>query len=172
MLQYQYMHLEYNDKNSTQEHIEVRIVLQRILTNHITSTFLPTLCIIIIAGLTLFIDVRHFEATIMVALTSMLVMYTLYQSISETLPHTAYMKMIDIWLFCGLIFPFVIICALTILDYMIIKENDRRNTNLAGQNKQIWNSKKALKSMQIILPTMTGIDTMYDFHNSTDTLKF
>ena len=77
--------------------------------------------------------------------------------ISETLPHTAYMKMIDIWLFCGLIFPFVIICALTILDYMIIKENDRRNTNLAGQSKQIWNSKKALKSMQIILPTITGI---------------
>ena len=150
------MHLEYNDKNSTQERIEVRIVLQRILTNHITSTFLPTLCIIIIAGLTLFIDVRHFEATIMVALTSMLVMYTLYQSISETLPHTAYMKMIDIWLFCGLIFPFVIICALTMLDHMIIKENDKI-TSIAGENKQIWNSKTALKLMQIILPTITGI---------------
>ena len=150
------MHLEYNAKDSNQELIEVRIVLQRILTNHITSTFLPTLCIIIIAGLTLFIDVRHFEATIMVALTSMLVMYTLYQSISETLPHTAYMKMIDIWLFCGLIFPFVIICALTMLDYMIIKENDKI-TNIAGENKQIWNSKTALKSMQIILPTITGI---------------
>ena len=151
------MHLEYNDKNSIQELIEVRIVLQRILTNHITSTFIPTLCIIVIAALTLFMDVRHFEATIMVALTSMLVMYTLYQSISETLPHTAYMKMIDIWLFCGLIFPFIIICVLTILDYMIIKENDGSNKILAWQNKQIWNSKKTLKTMQIILPTITGI---------------
>ena len=151
------MHLEYNDDNSIQQLIEVRIVLQRILTHHITSTFIPTLCIIIIAEVTLFIDVRHFEATIMVALTSMLVMYTLYQSISETLPLTAYMKMIDIWLFLGLIFPFIIICVLTILDYMIIRENDRKNTTLAGSKKQIWNSKKTLKLMQIILPTMTGI---------------
>ena len=48
--------------------------------------------------MTLFIDASHFEATIMVALTSMLVMYTLYQSISATLPQTAYLKMIDYWL--------------------------------------------------------------------------
>ena len=151
------MHLEYNDDDSIQQLIEVRIVLQRILTHHITSTFIPTLCIIIIAEVTLFIDVRHFEATIMVALTSMLVMYTLYQSISETLPLTAYMKMIDIWLFLGLIFPFIIICVLTILDYMIIKENDRKNTTLAWSKAPIWNSKETLKLIQIILPTITGI---------------
>ena len=60
----------------------------RIYTFHLANTFMPTICLIIIAEITLFIDVSHFEATMMVALTSMLVMYTLYQSISATLPQT------------------------------------------------------------------------------------
>ena len=115
----------------------MRVVLQRILTHHIASTFIPTLFIIVISELTLFIDVRHFEVTIMVALTSLLVMYTLYQSISETLPNTAYMKMIDIWLFCGMIFPFIMICVLTILDYMMIKEkNQTKNINSCSKEKK------------------------------------
>ena len=47
------------------------------------STFVPSCCLIMMAEMTLFIDVSHFEATIMVALTSMLVKYTLYQSIGK-----------------------------------------------------------------------------------------
>jgi hypothetical protein len=43
-----------------------------------------------------------------VALTTLLVMYTLYQSISNTLPPTAYLKLIDYWLLFSLILPFVI----------------------------------------------------------------
>ena len=38
----------------------------------------------------------------------MLVMYTLYQSIAASLPQTAYLKMIDIWLLFGLMAPFVV----------------------------------------------------------------
>ncbi len=69
---------------------------------------MPSLCLIIIAELSLFIDSSHFEANIMVALTTMLVMYTLYQSTSSTLPQTPYLKMIDVWLLAGLIIPFLV----------------------------------------------------------------
>ena len=51
---------------------------------------------------------EHFEATIMVSLTAMLVMYTLHQSILSQLPKTSYMKMIDIWLLYGLTIPFLV----------------------------------------------------------------
>ena len=57
---------------------------------------------------TLFIDESHFESNIMVSLTGMLVMYTLYQSISLTLPPTAYFKLLDYWLIFSLLMPFVI----------------------------------------------------------------
>jgi hypothetical protein len=72
------------------------------------TTYLPTVCLLIIAEITLYIDDSHFDTTVMVSLTSMLVMYTLYQSVAGSLPQTAYLKMIDIWLLFGLIMPFVV----------------------------------------------------------------
>ena len=158
-LQYEVMdNLMYNNTNATQNEVIVYIKLRRKLSNHIFNTYIPTFCLAMIAGFTLFIDVRHFEATIMVALTTMLVIYTLHQSISANLPHTSYMKMIDVWLFGGLITPFVIIAILVIMDYLIIREaNQVTDMRIEGKCKSKWNANTFLKSMQIILPITTGI---------------
>ena len=88
--------------------IEVEFELQRMYMYHLVNTYMPTVCLVAIAEITLFIDETHFESNIMVALTGMLVMYTLYQSISLTLPPTAYLKLLDYWLIFCLIMPFVI----------------------------------------------------------------
>ena len=141
--------LMYNNTNATQNEIIVYIKLRRKLSYHIFNTYIPTFCLAVIAGYTLFIDEGHFEATIMVALTTMLVIYTLHQSISATLPATAYMKMIDIWLFGGLVVPFVIIGILIFLDYLVMREN---NQVMEMNKKSQWNSKSFMKLMQILLP--------------------
>ena len=57
----------------------VEMSFQRMFLYHLVSTFLPTLCLLIVSIITMYIDESHFEATIMVSLTSMLVMYTLFQ---------------------------------------------------------------------------------------------
>ena len=59
---------------------EVRVVLKlfRRSGTYFISVFIPTFCMVIAAESTLFIDSDHFEASIMVALTANLVMYTLY----------------------------------------------------------------------------------------------
>ena len=145
----------FNNTNSTQNEITIHIKLRRKLSNHIFTTYIPTFCLITIAGLTLFIDKSHFEATIMVALTSMLVIYTLHQSISSNLPQTSYMKMIDVWLFSGLIVPFIIICTLVILDHLKLKESNEVIDLKKEGKKSKWNSRMFLKSMQIVLPSST-----------------
>ena len=86
----------------------VEISFQRMFLYHLVSTFLPTLCLLIVSIITMYIDESHFEATIMVSLTSMLVMYTLFQSHTDSLPQTAYIKMIDIWFLHGLVVPFFV----------------------------------------------------------------
>jgi hypothetical protein len=63
---------------------------------------------LVIADITLFFDENHFELAIGLSLTIMLVMYTLYQSILDSLPKTAYLKLIDIWLIFCLVLPFFI----------------------------------------------------------------
>ena len=153
--------LMYNNTNTTQNEIIIYIKLRRKLSYHIFNTYVPSFCLAMIAGFTLFIDESHFEATIMVALTTMLVIYTLHQSISANLPQTSYIKMIDIWLFTGLITPFVIITILVIMDYLIIREtNQVTDMRTKGKCKNKWNASTFLKCMQIILPITTGIFTI------------
>ena len=61
--------------------IHLVFVTKRLQTYFWISVFIPSVCLILAAEVTLFIDEFHFAATIMVALTSNLVMYTLYSTI-------------------------------------------------------------------------------------------
>ena len=90
------------------DYLLVEFTLKRMYAYYLATTYLPSICLLLAAEITLFIDESHFEATTMVALTSMLVMYTLYSSTTQVLPKTSYMKMIDIWLLPGLLLPFVV----------------------------------------------------------------
>ncbi len=116
MIRYGFQEYQIVNSGSDNNEVEIMLILTRKYMMYMATTFLPTMSLILIAELTLFIDTSHFEATIMVALTAMLVMYTLYQSVTDSLPATSYLKMIDIWLLAGLILPFVIILILVIVD--------------------------------------------------------
>lgn len=107
LLQFKVQNTKLELKNDNTE-IYCQLTLKRTPLYHMTTTYLPTFCILVMAIVTLYIDEKHFEATIMVALTAMLVMYTLFQSISEDTPNTAYLKFLDYWLIVALITPFVV----------------------------------------------------------------
>ena len=98
----------------------------------IATTFMPTICILFMALVTLFIDQSHFEAIIMVALTAMLVMYTLFQSVAISLPTTAYLKLLDYWLIFGLIMPFFVFSAEVINELLMER---RTRVQIRSANK-------------------------------------
>ena len=62
------------------------VIFQRKFAYHLVSVYIPSLSILVITLATMHISVDHFEANIMVHLTGMLVMYTLFQAISISLP--------------------------------------------------------------------------------------
>ena len=109
--------------------IKCQIHLKRIPMYFIATTYMPTFCILFMALITLFIDQSHFEATIMVSLTTMLVMYTLFQSITISMPSTAYLKLLDYWLIFGLILPFIVFTTQIIDELIIENRNDNFNSN-------------------------------------------
>ena len=79
---------------------------KRIPFFYLWITFFPTFCIVVMSLTTLFIHEKHFDSTLMVALTCMLVLYTLYQGIMDHMPATAYLKFMDYWLIFCLTIPF------------------------------------------------------------------
>ncbi len=96
---------------------EVTVTLKRRVGNQLLNTYLPTSCLLIIIYLTHYYKIEHYDIRIMVGLTGMLVIASLFVSTSASLPRTSYMKMIDVWmLFCFLL-PFFIVILHTVVEY-------------------------------------------------------
>ena len=125
--------------------IEVKFELQRMYMYHLVNTYMPTVCLVAIAEITLFIDETHFESNIIVALTGMLVMYTLYQSISVTLPQTAYLKLLDYWLIFCLIMPFVIFMIEVFWELQIQNKSKVICLNKGKENIKVKNLNSTLR---------------------------
>ena len=76
------------------------------------------------------------------SLTIMLVMYTMYQSISESVTKTAYLKMIDYWLFFCLLMPFFIFM---IEIYWTLQKKDKQTKQwISNDKKKVWKQQNCL----------------------------
>merc|ERR1711963_946996 len=113
------------------------MTLKRKIAYHIISVYLPSATIFFISLVTMFVHIKHVEATIMVHLTAMLVMYTLFQAISISLPKTSYIKMIDIWLLFGLVLPFFAF-TLSILEELVVQKMEDDNEKLSQVGEDIF----------------------------------
>ncbi len=89
------------------EAVRVEVIFGRRLLSTMLTIFLPTFLICLVSFSTTYFKLFFFEAMVTVNLTSLLVLCTLFISVSESLPETAQIKMIDIWLIFCLIIPFM-----------------------------------------------------------------
>ena len=80
--------LAYKDSDNVDLGIQMTIVLKRRLLNAILTVYLPTVLVLIIVYATNFFQDFFFEAIVTVNLTSLLVLTTLFISVSSSLPQT------------------------------------------------------------------------------------
>ena len=148
-------------KISNETGVKAEFHLRRMYTFHLANTYFPTTCLMIIVETTLFIDDSNFATNVMVSLTTLLVMYTLFQSISDNLPKTAYLKLIDMWLLFSLILPFIIFITHIVWELEKTKRNKeialkRPNSFLEIQRPNNEPGLKQVKlAVQIIIPLAT-----------------
>ena len=88
--------------------IRVNFHFCRKITYHIANTYLPTMSLLAIVQMTLFYGEARQEVAVTLSLTVLLVMYTFYQSIADSIPKTAYLKLMDYWLIFCLLLPFIL----------------------------------------------------------------
>jgi len=137
-------------------YIHVNIIFRRKIMYHMANTFLPTISLLVIVEFTLFFDSSNEGMSVTLSLTVMLVMYTLYQSISQTIPKTAYMKLVDYWLIFCLLVPFVIFIVESIwyLDQAKKKKQKGQKDNKWVQ-KAVYHNAFQQKLIQKVLPSLT-----------------
>ena len=86
--------------------IRVTVTLGRKLLGNILTVYVPTILLNLIGHSTNYFKSFFFEAVVTVNLTCMLVLVTMFISVSSSLPKTAYIKMVDYWLIFTLLLPF------------------------------------------------------------------
>ena len=118
------------------------MTFQRKVMYHLTNTYLPTISLLVLVELTLFLDESRLDIAVTLSLTVLLVIYTFYQSISASIPKTAYLKLIDIWLIYILIMPFTIFVVETIMFLETAKQKNLE-PGCGKIPKQGWVEKKS-----------------------------
>ena len=88
--------LAYNNASNVDAGIQTTIVLKRRILNSILTVYLPTVLVLIIVYATNFFKDFFFEAIVTVNLTSLLVLTTLFISVSGALPQTVARKQYSI----------------------------------------------------------------------------
>lgn len=96
------------DQWSAEDHsvAMVSFTLGRRYSYYVTSTFLPMTMLLLISYATLFCPRDNRDLRVLMALTTLLVLYSLYQQISDQLPKTSYIKSVDVWCFFCITFIF------------------------------------------------------------------
>ena len=65
----------------------------------------------------------------------MLVLTTMFINVSNSLPKTSYMKMVDAWLLFNLLYPFIVVLIHTYMD--TLRDDEDREINHHGKTVSI-----------------------------------
>lgn len=84
--------LEYRNSSNKAEGIQLSLNLKRRIINAMLTTYLPTTIILAIVYCTNYFKVSHFNTSLTINLTSMLVLTTLFIGVANSLPRVAYIK--------------------------------------------------------------------------------
>ena len=110
--------------------VRISVTLGRRLLGTFLTVYFPTILLNVINHCTNFFKDFFFEAVVTVNLTSMLVLVTMFISVSNNLPKTSYIKMMDIWLIFNLLFPFLEVLVHTYMDHL--RDDENRDINHHG----------------------------------------
>ncbi|XP_076056292.1 uncharacterized protein LOC143034241 [Oratosquilla oratoria] len=84
---------------------------------YVLTLYIPTTLLIIISYCTFYFKLTNFQARIIVAITTLLVLSSLFTQTSSSLPKTSYFKLIDIWLFFAIVIIFCVVIFHTAIEF-------------------------------------------------------
>ena len=108
--------------------------------NSVLTNYMPTVLLICIIHATNYFKDFVFEATISANITGMLVLATIFLSVSANLPQTSYIKMIDIWLLVCILVPFFEVLLHTWIDS---NRSENREVNNHGKTEDMSNASES-----------------------------
>lgn len=92
------------------------LVLRNQYIYYISAAYVPSCMLLVISYLTYHYNMEDFQTRISVALTSLLVLATLFSELVGGLPKTSYLKLIDIWFLGCIVANFFMVVCLVLIE--------------------------------------------------------
>merc|ERR1719206_141154 len=121
--------------------VVVEVSFGRPLLGTTLSVFMPTTILLVLSQMSRVFGQEHLEMVIEVNLTLILVLATFFIGISQSLPMTAYIKMIDIWLIIAMLYPFCVVMLYSTFQFLKAHDQDipvpTKIENVEWKNKHV-----------------------------------
>lgn len=108
------------DPESMRYHLGVVFELCRRQGLVLMTTFIPSMLLLLVSWATLFIKLEALNVRTGMALTTLLVLYTLFANFSRSVPQTDVVKLVDIWFFFIIMLLFLNIMIHIFVDYVAL----------------------------------------------------
>ncbi|XP_068202881.1 uncharacterized protein [Palaemon carinicauda] len=102
-------------------YVKVIMEFRNLFGYYIGNTFIPTLMLVLICYGCFWFDLTDFQDRIMVSLTALLVLATFFSQISQSIPRTSYLKLIDVWFLALITEVFAIIVSLVFIEVLRLR---------------------------------------------------
>ncbi|CAL4074203.1 unnamed protein product, partial [Meganyctiphanes norvegica] len=122
------------------------------------STFVPTFMLLLIGYATLYLKTSLVQVRLVVSLTTLLVLYTLFNQTSASLPKTAYVKMVDVLFFFDITMLFFIILFHVTVDSLPPERDDDSFSTKSSTSKCQISVKSVVVCMRyLIVPMLASV---------------
>nr|XP_027236125.1 glycine receptor subunit alpha-2-like [Penaeus vannamei] len=133
LLEYRMVKEEMSHPQGNLKVVQVTLKFKNQYGYYIGNAVVPSLFMVVICYLTLLFDMDDFMDRIMVSLTSLLVLASLFSQTSQSIPKTAYLKHIDVWYIVLISLDFFIIVVLVVIENLrLYSEEDDRVFTMTG----------------------------------------
>ncbi|XP_064087346.1 ligand-gated ion channel 50-like [Macrobrachium nipponense] len=112
---------EKRDEAESTSCITLRLTSSNLSNYFLSSTYLPTFVVAVIGYMTFFFPVNDFSDRFIVSLTGLLVEAAFFMQTSSSIPQTAYIKMIDIWFMFCIVYFFLLMTALLLINKCLVR---------------------------------------------------
>ncbi|XP_068237916.1 uncharacterized protein [Palaemon carinicauda] len=107
-----------NSESRGKSEVRVYIKFVNLYNYYISGTYVPTTLLMTITYLTFYFTLEDFTDRIMVSLTALLVLAALFLQTNQSMPRTAYLKLVDVWFVFCIAMDFIIVVMLVVINYL------------------------------------------------------
>ncbi|KAK7040075.1 Glycine receptor subunit alpha-2, partial [Halocaridina rubra] len=98
--------------------VQLRIILVRNISYHLMNTYIPSGLFVIVSWLTFFIPLDIVPGRMVLTITTLLTMVSMFSTVRQESPKVSYAKAIDMWMFSCIIIVFIVLVEYTFVVFL------------------------------------------------------